>query len=309
MPGGSAEAGGQPGTTEVASGASELGTPAGDTAGPQPSRPGSVVTESTDPTSPASRSPNPGSEDPANQIDGLDAAPTSLERNGATYRRVGAVPWFQVAMRGDIVAVTTGPETRGACDTSFYRLTLGRDANEPATLTSYEYAPVDRPTEVACVAIGLPPAVATFPWPGRLSDVTEVRDGTTGRLHPLQRVLVPPLLPSGFTADVFSVDWPQVTDDSRPTPFWTAGSWSGPAGTLTLVEHMSDTMGGRPAEGRAAVRGAAGIVVADVMTSDDRCLSWKDPVTGNTMLCSVGAGGRPPLSVAKLVELADSLAA
>lgn len=243
--------------------------------------------------------------------DGLDAAPETLEMDGVTYQRVAAVPWFEVSLRGDQLAVTTGPDLRGACDTSFYRLTLGNETGQPVTLTSYEYAPAETewPADTSCPAIGLPPAVATSAWPPGFADVTEVRDGVTGESHPIRRVLLPPLLPAGFTADTFSSDWPQVTDTARPAPFWTGGSWSGPAGRLALTEYAEFLPYDLPVEGRVDVRGVRADVVRGLMMRDDRCLSWADAATGNTMLCSSGAGGHPPLSAERLVQLADSLAA
>lgn len=247
--------------------------------------------------------------EPGELTDGLDAAPETLEVDGADYRRVQQIPWFDVALRGDVIAVTTGPAVRGACDDAFYRLALGKEANEPVTLAAYEYRPVVPRPDRACPAIGLPPAVVSFPWPVGFSDVTAVRDAATGEMHPIRHVLLPPLLPAGFTPDRYSADWPQVADPSRPPPFWLGASWSGPHATLTLQEHLPQWSADHPVEGHRMVRGERAEIVSGVLEAGDRCLHWTDRVTGITVLCSRGVGDHPPLSVAKLVELGDSLAA
>lgn len=237
--------------------------------------------------------------------DGLDAAPDVLEIGGATYRRGAAVPWFDATLGYGSLAVTTGPETRGACDESFYRLVLSRSGAGPVTVTSHEYAPNRPSPDRACPAIGLPSAVATASWPPGFADVTTVVDGVTGTTHPVRRLWAPRALPAGFTRDSYGGDWPQVVDPTRPALFGPDISWSGPAGTLTLGEY-GEFHYQWPVLDRVTVRGATAEVISGLLEGGDRCLQWDDPVTGHSYLCSAGRHGEAPLSVDTLAKLVDS---
>lgn len=231
-----------------------------------------------------------------------DDLPETITIDGTVYRLGEPVPWYEAITDGASIAVTTGPEVRGACDRSFYRLRLTADGGT-TTLTAFSYTPIAQ-DQRDCPRIGLPPAVATIALSD--TDISTLVDGATGQTHPLRPLLLPANLPDGFERDhSYSADWPQRTDPERPAPYWTTLTWSNAKQTLELTAYAEPVSAS--ADDEVTVRGSSAQLRHDP-SEGSRCLSWNDATTQRTTLCSHGKDGSGPLPADDLVAIADSLA-
>ena len=180
-----------------------------------------LTVQAVRPTTPTA-SPNPALAVPTTgATSDVAEPPASIDADGRTYRLVGPVPWHEVTADGSVLAVTTGPDIRGACDTELYRLFAER-RDGALLLTTYEYQPEPVPQAGVCPDIGLPPFTATIDLGAPVSDTAAI-DATdpSAPARPIVRVLVPGYLPAGVqrTTDQTQAAWPQVPDPERPDPF------------------------------------------------------------------------------------------
>ncbi|WP_353648348.1 hypothetical protein ABLG96_16100 [Nakamurella sp. A5-74] len=231
-----------------------------------------------------------------------DPAPPIITVGTQQYRRGGPVPWYRAMRSGNTVAVTTGPEMRGACDIYLYRLTVTvRD--DDLVLTSYRYDPVGAVAPTMCAGIALPPYVAAVPTDLDLPQSVVDGSAPTGRHQALTTVLIPHGLPDGLVAQPPSSYFPQVADPARPL-FPAAPGYESPASRDSPIgqsysgggQRLAITQGleSLPKKGPRALVATIGRYQAVLQGNNspgERCLGWKDDRAGNTLMCGVLSGG------------------
>lgn len=242
--------------------------------------------------------------------------------NGIDYRGVGTVPWYRAAAQGNSVAVSTGPRTRGACDTDLYRVRAAR-TNGTLTLSVTRYSPVVKPTSRDCPRMGLPPFVAAVDLGSSVTETSAIdpaagdvlNGGGTDAPKPVVRMLTPAFVPPGFTRDDLAGTWSQLGDPGRPDPFGVVGApdaptgsatakYVGPTSRLTIEQGSSVTVTAK-AESRTTIGGHPAAVQ---IGSGGRCVRWEEPDTGPVAVCSSRTSpGGTALPAADLIAVAQSL--
>lgn len=221
---------------------------------------------------------------------------------GQEYTLVGAVPWYSAMRIGNTVAVTTGPETRGVCDTQIYRLAAS-ERDGQLVLTSYRYDPVDVPQVTVCADIGLPPYVAALELdaapPERARDGARSSEGAL----PLTPVLAPSELPDGVVLDLEIGSSPQLADPDRPSfparPHSNTGLsaegdpitqfYSGRNQRVAIRQGMQSFTDGTVQKEQLVVGRYSATLVSQ--GPNDFCLRWTDPAAGKVEVCGTLNGG------------------
>ncbi|MEJ7648977.1 MAG: hypothetical protein WKF57_08100 [Nakamurella sp.] len=237
--------------------------------------------------------------------DGGGEPAAQITVSGQEYTLGGAVPWYSAMRIGNTVAVSTGPEIRGACNTQIYRLGATHSPNGDLVLTSYQYNPPKDQAQPSCAAIGLPPYVAAFQLeeepPLQVLDGARSSEGA----QPLTHVLVPTELPAGFAPGGTDPEFGQQPDPDRPgfnayRSFFenTDGQNEGAIGqnfssgtqSLTVTQGLQAFSSGYDTLDRTTI-GPYPATVNAFQDAPERCVRWTDDAAGKVEVCGTVDGG------------------